>query len=65
MEFESIRYLFRTRCEIAGGASLLSSGQQDTLLGEVEPSVMSDGTLNIFLYILELFSDGIILKQTF
>ena len=62
VKFENIRYLFRTRSEIAEGASLLSCGQQDTLLGEVEPSVMPDGTLNICFHIFELFSDGIIFK---
>ena len=53
---DNIRYLFRTRSEIAEGASLLSCCLQGTLLGKVEPSVIPDGALNISLYILELFS---------
>ena len=57
---ENIGYLFRARSEIAEGASLLSCCQQGTLLGEVEPSVMPDGALNICLHILELFSANII-----
>ena len=56
VKFENIRYLFRTRSEIEEGASLLSCCQQGTLLSEVQPSVMTDGALNIYLHILELFS---------
>ena len=56
---ENIGYLFRARSEISEGASLLSCCQQGTLLGEVEPSVMPDGALNICLHILELFSASI------
>ena len=60
VKFENIRYLFRTRPEIAEGASLLRCCQQGTLLSEVQPSVMPDGALNIYLHILVLFSANII-----
>ena len=54
--FENIRYLFRTRYELAESAPLLSCCQHDgTLLKEVQLSVRPDGALNIYLHILELF----------
>ena len=53
--FGNIRYLFRIRSESAVGTSLLSCCQQGTLLREVQPSAMTDGALNIYLHILEIF----------
>ena len=60
VKFENIRHLFRTRSEVAEDVFLLSCCQQGTLLNEVQSSVMSDGALNIYLHILELFSANMI-----